>query len=85
MGLIKKIDVEEHFAARRAMRLGRMKPLSQLGTVRTKSPARSKRVSAPVETPTLKDSSSSVSSASIPITPGLGRNRLLRPSGSRQQ
>jgi hypothetical protein len=31
MSLIKKIDVEEHFAARRAMRLGRTGPLSQQG------------------------------------------------------
>jgi hypothetical protein len=31
MGLIKKIDVDKHFAARRAMRLGRTGPLSQVG------------------------------------------------------
>ncbi len=31
MGLIKKIDVEKHFAERRAMRLGRTGPLSQAG------------------------------------------------------
>jgi hypothetical protein len=31
MGLIKKIDVDKHFAARRAMRLGRSGPLSQAG------------------------------------------------------
>ena len=31
MSLIKKIDVEKHFAARRAMRLGRTGPLSDTG------------------------------------------------------
>ncbi len=31
MGLIKKIDVDRHFAARRAMRLGRTGPLSKSG------------------------------------------------------
>jgi len=85
MVLIKKIDVERHFAARRAMRLGRMQPLSQLGTAGTKSAAKSNRVPASAETPTLEDSSPGVSSASIPITSGSGRNRLLRPPGSRQQ
>lgn len=31
MSLIKKVDVDKHFAARRAMRLGRNGPLSQAG------------------------------------------------------
>jgi hypothetical protein len=31
MSLIKKVDVDKHFAARRAMRLGRSGPLSQAG------------------------------------------------------
>jgi hypothetical protein len=31
MGLIKKVDVDKHFAARRAMRLGRSGPLSDTG------------------------------------------------------
>ena len=30
MSLIKKVDVEEHFAAKRAMRLGRVRPIGQL-------------------------------------------------------
>jgi hypothetical protein len=34
MGLIKKIDVDKHFAAWRAMRLGRTGPLSQVGSRR---------------------------------------------------
>jgi hypothetical protein len=31
MSLIKKVDVDKHFAARRAMRLGRTGPLGQIG------------------------------------------------------
>jgi hypothetical protein len=31
MSLIKKIDIEKHYAARRAMRLGRTAAMSQLG------------------------------------------------------
>ena len=85
MSLIKKIDVERHFAARRAMKLGRMQPPSQLGAAGTKSAAKGNGVPAPAETFTSGESSARVSSASIPITSNSGRNRLLRPPGSRQQ
>ncbi len=44
MILIKKIDVEKHFAARRAARLGRMGPASQFGAAGTKSAAKKKSV-----------------------------------------
>ena len=47
MSLIKKVDVEKHFAARRAMRLGRMQPLGQLGAAGIKSATKRKRVPAP--------------------------------------
>jgi hypothetical protein len=58
MSLIKKIDVEKHFAARRAMRLGRSGPLSQAGagverTAKTTSNAAFIEVVAP--TPTVAD------------------------------
>jgi hypothetical protein len=85
MSLIKKIDVEKHFAERRAMRLGRMQPVSRLGATWIKSTVKRNRVSASVETPTLVHSSLSVSSDTIPIASDSGRNRLLRPPGSRQQ
>jgi hypothetical protein len=67
MSLIKKIDVEKHFAARRAMRLGRSGPLSQAGagverTVRTTSDAALIEVATP--TPVVADPiGTSVSSA----------------------
>ncbi len=82
MSLIKKIDVEKHFAARRAMRLGRKQPLSQLGAAGTESAARKKSVPAPAETLAPGPSSASVATASAPITPNSG---LLRPPGSRHQ
>jgi hypothetical protein len=85
MGLIKKIDVEKHFAARRAMRLGRIEPAIQPGAAWIRSAARKKRVPASAEALTLGNSSPSVSPASIPIASDSGRNRLLRPPGSRQR
>ncbi len=85
MGLIKKIDVEKHFAARRAMRLGRTGPVSPLGTAGIKSPAERKKVPASAEALTTGHPSPSVSSDSITIPPDPGRNRLLRPPGIRQQ
>jgi len=85
MSLIKKIDVEKHFAARRAMRLGRVRPASQPHATGIKPPGTAAH--APRSTGDLSPghSSRSVSSASIPITSDFGRNRLLRPPGSRQQ
>ena len=85
MSLIKKVDVEKHFAARRAIRLGRMQPLGQLGVAGIKSTAKKDRVPVSAQTLTLGHSSLSVSSASIPITSDSRRNRLLRPPGIRQQ
>lgn len=84
MSLIKKIDVEKHLAARRAMRLGRVQPLSQPGAAGIKLAANRKSVPAIVEDVTLGHSSPSISSASIPITSDSGGIRLLRPQGSRQ-
>jgi hypothetical protein len=83
MGLIKKIDVEKHFAARRAMRLGRMQSPSQPGTARINPAAKRKSVPVSAEDATLGHSSPSVSPASIPVTSDSGQNRLLRPPGSR--
>ena len=85
MTLIKKIDVEKHFAARRAMRLGRMQPLSQLGAAGIKSGVKKNRVPVSGKALTLGHSYPSVSSAAIPITSNSGRNRLLRPLGIRQK
>ena len=84
MSLIKKIDVEKHFADRRARRLGRMQPFSQPRAAVVKPAAKSKRVLASAEDVALGHSSPSISSDSIPIRSDYGRNRLLRSPGSRQ-
>jgi hypothetical protein len=85
VSLIKKIDVEKYFAERRAIRLGRMLPLGQLGTTWIKSAAKKNKVAAAAEALPLGQSSPSVSIASIPIASGSAHNRLLRPPASRQQ
>jgi hypothetical protein len=85
MSLIKKIDVEKHFAERRAVWLGRMLPLGRLGAIGTKSAAKRKSVPASTQAVNLEPSSPRVSSAPMPIASGSAHNRLLRPAGSRQR
>ncbi len=85
MALIKKIDVDKYFAARRAMRLGRLGMVSQPGLAGIKSAAKKKSVPPSAEALPLENSSPSVSSVSIPVMFDSGRNRLLRPPGSRQE
>jgi hypothetical protein len=48
MSLIKKVDVDKHFAARRAMRLGRTGPLGQIGA-RIEPAAQAKNSAASIE------------------------------------
>ena len=85
MGLIKKIDVEEHFAARRATRLGRTGPLSRLGANWIKSAPKGKKTPASAQAAASNHTSPRVSPTSIPSAADSVRNRLLRPPGSRQQ
>ena len=86
MGLIKKIDVEKHFAARRAMRQGRTGPLSAPGVAGIKSAAERRRAPTSAKSSHLGtfflERTSSIRSRTRPI---LRRNRLLRPPGIRQQ
>ena len=85
MALIKKIDVDNYFAAKRATRLGRFSPVSKPATVviePAKKPANAPRV---IGDRTRETSTPSACSVSIPITSGSGRNRLLRPPGSWQE
>lgn len=85
MALIKKVDVDNYFAERRAMRLGGIGPLSQPHAAGTEPAAKKKRIPASAEALTLEHSSTRVSPASTPLTSDSGRNRLLRPQGSRQE
>jgi hypothetical protein len=89
MSLIKKIDVEKHFADRRAMRLGRVPLMSPPRAVLVKPVVPQKEVPAfkkdfVLEHSSLGDSSPSIITASIPIAFDAGRSRLLRPPRSRQ-
>ena len=85
MTLIKKIDVEKHFAARRAMRLGRTQAPSRLGVAGIKSTAKRNRVPAPAEGPALGSFPASSSAGSMPARPHSGGNRLLKPPGTEQR
>lgn len=80
MAVIKKIDVEKHFAARRAMRLGTNGPQ---GAARNKSPLPAAgSTSIPKQIDAAEISPASAVPSSTPSTSG--GNRLLRPPGSRQ-
>jgi hypothetical protein len=79
MALIKKIDVEKYFVARRAMRVARLGMVSERVAAGTVPATKGKRVPSTAEVPTLRHSSPGVSSASIPLMSDSGRNRLLRP------
>jgi hypothetical protein len=85
MALIKKIDVEKHFAARRAMRLGRIGLFSQSAAAVTEQAGKPANVPRVTPDRTGETSSPSASSAAIPIALDSGRNRLLRPPGSRHE
>jgi hypothetical protein len=68
MGLIKKIDVEKHLAARRAMRLGRTGPLSQ-ANARTAPVTAAKDASAPIKDGSMGQTSLRESVPPIPTGP----------------
>jgi hypothetical protein len=85
MALIKKIDVEKHFAARRAMRLGRIGIFSQSAAAVTDQAGKLTNVPRVIVNRTRETSSPSASSVSIPITSESGRSRLLRPPVSEQK
>jgi hypothetical protein len=84
MSLIKKIDVEKHFAARRAMRRGTIGPLGLPGAARIKPAAPQKKAPAFIEDFAGEHSSPSASATSIPLTSDSSRSRLLRAPGIRQ-
>ena len=85
MALIKKIDVENYFAARRAMRLGRKSPARQPDATAIKPTGRvAKNDPGPIETLPLEHSSARAPSTAIPIVTDSGGDRLLRPPGSRR-
>jgi hypothetical protein len=84
MALIKKIDVEKHFAARRAMRLGRIWPVSSPDRAGTAVAGKATNAPRLIDNRLPEKVSQGVSSPLIPIVSDFGRNRLLRPPGIRQ-
>jgi hypothetical protein len=84
MALIKKIDVEKYFAARRAMRLGRLGMVSQPAAAGNPPPEK-KGSTLDCQSHPEGNFFSEHPAISIPITSDSGRNRLLRPPGSRQE
>jgi hypothetical protein len=83
VSLIKKIDVENHFAARRAMRLGRTGPLSQYGA-RMKPAARAKNAPASVKNDAMGYSSMNASAAPAPTAVDSGGTRVSTVLRNRQ-
>jgi len=85
MALIKKIDVEKHFAARRAMRLGRIWPVSSpvaAGTVPAGKAANAPRL---IGNRTLQNSTPGISATSTPMVAGSGVREDRTLPGSRQE
>ena len=86
MSLIKKVDVEEHFAAKRAMKLGRVRPMGQLSKTtaagRTGTAAKAPRSSGNVTSGPL---SPSVPAIVIPIVAGSGARENRTLPASRQK
>jgi hypothetical protein len=85
MSLIKKIDVEKHFAARRAMRRGGIRLPSLPGAAHINPAPAQKETPAFIEDYAVEHSLRSACVAPLPITSDVGRSRLLRAPGSRQR
>jgi hypothetical protein len=83
MSLIKKIDVEKHFAARRAMRLGKTGLLGQFGA-QTKATAGAKKGPAPITIGAAGHSAQSASVTPIPIVADSGGPRVPAAWRNRQ-
>ncbi len=87
MALIKKIDVDNYFAAKRTTRLDRISLVSKPIAIVAESDKRPADDTDLIGNYTPETFSSSASipitPASIPITFDSGRNRLLRPPGNR--
>jgi hypothetical protein len=83
MSLIKKIDVEKHLEARRAMRLGRTGPLSR-PVARIEPAPKAKNAPAFIEDVIPGHSSPSASVTSIPIVADSDGSRGFTVPPSRQ-
>jgi hypothetical protein len=86
MSLIKKVDVEEHFAARRAMKLGRVRPMGQLPkTAAVGRTGTSAKAPLPGGNVISGPSSPGVPAVVIPIVAGTSARDNRTLPGSRQK
>jgi hypothetical protein len=83
MSLIKKIDVEKYFAARRGMRLGKTGPLNQF-SARMKAAAEAKKAPAAIAVDAAGHLPPGASVAPIPIVPDSGGPRVPKALRNRQ-
>lgn len=86
MSLIKKVDVEEHFAARRAMRLGRAMPLGQLSKATVAgNKGTAAKTPRSIGNVTSRPSSPIIPAVAIPIVAGFGARENYTLPGIRQK
>ncbi len=70
MGQIKRVDVDNYFAAKRALRLGRTGPLSQPVAIGTRPAGKAKNAVPSIGNRAPRRSSPSLPAIVIPIVPG---------------
>jgi hypothetical protein len=85
MSLIKKVDVDNYFAAKRAMRLGRTGPLSPSSTADTKPARKSTSASRSMGSRTRERSFSSDPATVVPMIPSSGaRPGRIQPDNEQE-
>jgi hypothetical protein len=85
MALIKKIDVDNYFAEKRAMRLGRTGPLSRSATAATKPAEKATKVPRSISNRGRVSSFSGVPATVIPIAAASGVKKDRTLPGSREE
>jgi hypothetical protein len=85
MALIKKIDVDNYFAEKRAMRLGRTGPLSRSAVAATKPAEKATKAPRAIGNRGRVSSFQSVPATVIPIVAGSGVTKDRTLPGSRQE
>jgi len=85
MALIKKIDADKYFADRRAMRLGRIEPMSQPDAAGTEPAGKSTKTPRLIGNRARRNSSPTIPATVIPMVSGSGprTDRTLPGSGQK--
>jgi hypothetical protein len=85
MSLIKKIDVDNYFAAKRARRLGKTGPLGHNNAAKIETSGKSANTPRSIGNRSRGRSSPMVPATVIPIVPGSGTRQSRTLLGSRQE